>query len=484
MLIKFLIALSFTNLCFYNIIFTLFYKKLFFVKHLPTANSYLALILSELLIAVSLTFIWELITRLKKPWLTKTVKGLVFLMLLVVLDDAVKDVIDINTKILRLCLLTITFLLMILKKTTKAVVTFLLVTSPFILVIFGQAMLGTVTHWNKIEEPKPVQSLMTTANQTPRVLWIIFDEFDYQVAFGERAQGLNLPTFDRFTKQAIFAENAFPPSASTTLSLTSFIDGRLVSNASEIGTDQLRITYRDTGETVNWGSRPNIFSKARGLKINTALVGEYLPYSRLIGKDLSYCSWYPFYPEYISATDTLLANIKSQLYFLLAGPAKTTIQRKRSFYNILNDAKRLVANPNYGLIMIHFPIPHGPHFHNNHWWERSAKGYLNALTLADETLKQLWGIMEEKCLWEDTTVIISSDHFLRGHKKYFDYQTIDSRIPFILKMAGQKEAITYQPAFNTYITSDLVLAILKKEVSTANEVVNWFNDNRTNPIKY
>lgn len=483
MLKRFLITLSFTNLCFYNIIFTLFYKKLFYVKHLPTANSYLALIVSELLIAISLMLIWEIITRLNKPWLTKAVKGLIFLVLLIVLDDAVKDVININGKLFRLCLLAITGLLVIFKKTTKAAISFILVTAPFVFFIFAQSFTYAITHWNKIETPKPIQTL-TMPKQTPRVLWVIFDELDYQVAFGERPQGINLPTFDRFKNQAFFAENAFPPSASTTLSLTSFIDGKLVSNASEIGMNQLKITYHDTGETVDWGSNPNVFSKARELKVNTALVGEYLPYSRLIGKDLSYCSWYPFYPEYISATDTLFANIQSQLYFLLAGPAKTTIQRKRSFYNILNDAKNLVANPDYGLIMIHFPIPHGPHFYKNHWWERSAKGYLNALILADETLKQLWDILDDKGLWEDTSVIISSDHFLRGHKKYFNYPTKDYRIPFILKMAGQKETISYQPSFNTFITSGLVLAILKEDVSTVNDVVSWFNDNKTNPIKY
>ncbi|NLW45717.1 MAG: hypothetical protein GXY86_00015 [Firmicutes bacterium] len=48
---KFLIALSLANLCFYNVICILCYQRTFYVKYLPTANSYLALIINELLVA-------------------------------------------------------------------------------------------------------------------------------------------------------------------------------------------------------------------------------------------------------------------------------------------------------------------------------------------------------------------------------------------------------------------------------------------------
>lgn len=92
--------------------------------------------------------------------------------------------------------------------------------------------------------------------------------------------------------------------------------------------------------------------------------------------------------------------------------------------------------------------------------------------------------MDKSGLWESTTVIISSDHYLRVGKKYFNFKTPDFRIPFILKMTGQKEAITYQPSFNTLVTHDLVLTILKKEVRSAREVVSWLNENGTNPINY
>lgn len=481
MLKKFLIALSLTNLCFYNVINAFFYKNFFYVRHLPSVKSYLALIINELLIAALLLGIWECITRLNNKFLIKTAKVLFILLVLTAVHETVRDINQINFKVFKNCLLIIVIILLSFKKLTKATIVFVLLSVPYIGVIFFQSLMGIITTWNKVEPFQIGQTLLATNNSTPRVVWVIFDEMDFQIAFSERVSGLKLPTFDRFIDQSIFAENAFPPSNKTALSLPALIDGRVISRVSEIGNDKLQITYQDTDETVEWGSRPNVFSRARTLGLNSALIGEYLPYSRLIGKDLSYCNWYSFYPDYVSPVDTLSANIWSQLLFTFLGPAKNYIQRKNAFSKILDNSLSLVTDPSYNLVMIHFPVPHGPHFYKTPWWERSARGYLNSLTLADETLKQLWNALDNKNLWDNTTVIVTSDHWLREHKKYFDFKENDFRIPFIVKLANQKDHISYKHAFNTFNTQELVLAILRKEIIKPEDVVKWLDKNKLNP---
>lgn len=379
MLKKFLIALSLTNLCFYNVICILCYQRTFYVKYLPTANSYLALIINELLVASLMVLAWEIVLRINKPYLTKTIKAFLFLVVIILVNDAARDIQEIDHDIFKYCLLIITVLLLIFKKTTKATVFFLLISAPFAGVIFFQSATGFLANLHRTEPPsKPALSSIAVNSQTPRVLWLVFDELDYRIAFVERPRGLKLPTFERFQKQALTAENAFLPSTWTKVSLPALIDGSLISGASN-NNQNLKITYRDTGETVNWGSRPNVFSRAGELGFKTAMIGEYLPYERLIGKDLSYCDWYSFYPDYVSPVDSLSANIRSQLYFTFLGPAKNYLQRKNAFSKILENSLNLVTNPSYHLIMIHFPIPHGPHFYKTPWWERSARGYLNAL---------------------------------------------------------------------------------------------------------
>ncbi|MFY9573663.1 MAG: hypothetical protein WAV20_19870, partial [Blastocatellia bacterium] len=61
----------------------------------------------------------------------------------------------------------------------------------------------------------------------------------------------------------------------------------------------------------------------------------------------------------------------------------------------------------------------------------------------------------------------------------------DHRIPFVLKLARQSRAVEYGSEFNTIVTHDLLLALLKGELSDAESVINWLDQRRStagNPI--
>jgi arylsulfatase A-like enzyme len=81
--------------------------------------------------------------------------------------------------------------------------------------------------------------------------------------------------------------------------------------------------------------------------------------------------------------------------------------------------------------------------------------------------------MEQAGMWDGTTVLISSDHGYRG-AEVLDGKK-DSRIPFILKLAGQKQGRDYSPEFNTIVTSDLLLSILRGELQTPEAVSSWLD---------
>jgi len=56
---------------------------------------------------------------------------------------------------------------------------------------------------------------------------------------------------------------------------------------------------------------------------------------------------------------------------------------------------------------------------------------------------------------------------------------IDHRVPFLIKLAGQKEASTYSAPFNTALTHDLILDVLKGKISTSSQVHSWLDAHRT-----
>ena len=145
---------------------------------------------------------------------------------------------------------------------------------------------------------------------------------------------------------------------------------------------------------------------------------------------------------------------------------------------ILEHAKVVVKNRDFGLVFLHLPIPHHPFIYDrfkNAMSSRPDRNYEDNLALTDRTLGELRREMEGAGLWEDTTVIVTSDHWWRTP---IDGK-IDKRIPFIIKLARQNAGMTYEAKFNTVLTSRIVTALLKGEVTTADTAVKWLERNRS-----
>ncbi|NLW45718.1 MAG: sulfatase-like hydrolase/transferase [Firmicutes bacterium] len=477
-----ILAFSLANLCYYNVILRFFYQNKFYLKDLPGAKHFLALIIGELLITVLFGLAWRLVKKINNHFLVKFAKFLVCLLVLIFIFEFLLDissVLDLNFKLIRIVLLITILYLIIKKKISQVALFILLLMTPFAGIVFIQSTQNIIIDLMKKPAPKIEQPIFTYQHNSPKVLWLIYDELDYRIPFVDRPKNLKMPTFDQLLGQALTAHNAYSPSKETITSLPSLIDGKLVSEVNIVDPETLEIKYRDNKDFINWGSQPNLFTKARQLKVNTALVGEYIPYTRLIGKDLTFCDWYQYHPRYTDP-GSIVANVYQQLKMLLRGPARLYMQRKESYYDIQNLTIKLVSDPKFGLVMIHNPIPHHPYFYRMSWWDkrsrRSPEGYINALKLVDLSLGEIRQVMDEQGTWDKTTVIISADHGLR---RRFD-GIKDCRVPFIIKFAGQKSPIPYEPAFNTVITQELILEILGKKITSTEEVINFLNRNGNN----
>jgi arylsulfatase A-like enzyme len=163
------------------------------------------------------------------------------------------------------------------------------------------------------------------------------------------------------------------------------------------------------------------------------------------------------------------------------------------YESVMEDAKRAVVDPSLGPTLLHFPIPHPPIIYNRRSGDfrvDRACNYLDNLALVDRAFGELRREMESAGTWETTTIIVSSDHPLREKKwgngngwPQEDFAAItartDPRVPFIVKLAGHTQAISYDSPFNTVLTHDLLLAILGGEVSSPQNVIEWLEKNRT-----
>jgi hypothetical protein len=153
-------------------------------------------------------------------------------------------------------------------------------------------------------------------------------------------------------------------------------------------------------------------------------------------------------------------------------------------------ALSVVTNSTYGLTLLHLPPPHTPGIYDPYKkqitiWPTVGglgggprlPGYLNNLMLADRNLGELRRAMEQAGQWDKTWIIFSADHSWRLSRSYDGRR--DLRVPFLVKPPGANESITYSPQFNTVLTHGLILAILRGEISHAQNVADWLDAHRS-----
>ena len=154
---------------------------------------------------------------------------------------------------------------------------------------------------------------------------------------------------------------------------------------------------------------------------------------------------------------------------------------------MLDGAKAVVSNSNIDLALIHLPFPHPPSYYNKTSGTfGSPTNYFDNLILTDRVLGEIRQNMENANLWVNSIIIVSSDHKWRieANKNFLSKEELEitqvtdhKQIPFFLKLKAQHKSFVYEKPFNTVITSDLILALMKGELVTADDVQKWLDSN-------
>jgi hypothetical protein len=381
------------------------------------------------------------------------------------------------------------------RRLVKLASTLLLILFPF------SAFLLLQNFWliYKLREKAPQATPALAVQPAKRVVWLIFDEMDYHAAFASENREVPLPEFDRLRGQSLAATNAYPPADSTMLSLPALITGRLVVRAKPIHSSELTLNFEGSNDYIPWSAEPNVFQRARETGAHTALVGWYHPYKRIIGDSLDRCSVYD--ADAVSLSVSMLLNVnralertflKEQTMPLAGLLAKWSRQRHIEAYSdSLAEAERLAANREFGLVLIHLPVPHPPGIYSRETAAFDYEGessYFDNLALADRTLGDIRKAMEEAGLWDDSVVLASSDHWWRpaiwqslhvwtaeDNRFAPPVGQLDHRVPFLLKMPGQKTPIELDTRFNTVHSQELLIEILRGQLNDGEAVSQWLD---------
>jgi Sulfatase len=345
---------------------------------------------------------------------------------------------------------------------------------PFLILTVG------TTFGKAIRDYHPENNLSSSRLPEHRMVWLVFDEMDEYFAFRGRPPSVRLPEFDRIAKESLHATHAYPPSNRTLKSMAAYVTGRLVREAEPRDASELAVTFDGQSGAQPLSKQPNLFSMAKELGFKTGLAGWYHPYCRVFRKDLDECE-----SEAILQSpyeDAVLPNLSVLLGDVLHYSNDPSSVHTAIYRRVLNKAIKLAADPTLGLVFIHLPVPHLPQVYQSPPLQFEApdkivESYFNNLILADATLGRIRRALESAGLENRTHFLITSDHWWREVPKKFLAAQLEPKehheVPFFIKVAGEKEEITYPLAFNALIGYDLVLAFLKEEISKNDEIVAW-----------
>lgn len=327
------------------------------------------------------------------------------------------------------------------------------------------------------QPPRPRLAVALPPNSGPRarVVWIIFDETDLGLAFLHRPTDLRLPQMDRLRSQSLFAQNAYEADTETQEAMPSLTTGKQVVRSEPHGPNQLLIAFPGSQKPVDWGAQINVFAAARELGFNVGIVGWYLPYCRIFATVLTSCYWVSGNTEVLGFQPDFWWSVAFQLESL--NPLGSRQMQIRRYDMLMKKSRELISDDRLGLVLLHLPVPHGPAVYDRRsghmtWSNLKSNWYFDNLALMDRALGEIRTTMERSGGWDKTTVIVTSDHSLRLFTMPHDY---DPRVPFMVKLAGQEDSVNYSEPFNSRITKDLILAVLKGDITHPGDLQVWLH---------
>jgi len=503
-------SLSLANLCFLRIWLPLVDPSSLFFLVRPTRSKYVAVMLAVGILGAILFSGLALVRRVNRPlvwWLARCIFAVLLLLPLNMVRGTFPDlavfvlVNRFGPWVLRVTVVAIGLLCAVVVVRWPAV--FARMAAIVVVVLSPLAPMLLATGMWRMLHLEPESGYVGAARlapQTgrPRVVWLVFDQLDERLAFVQRPAFLKLPELDRLRTEGLFAANAFSPADWTLESLPSLITGKGVFEAKPGGDAELMVTYHGSTQAVPWSAEPNVFGRARREGLNTALVGWDIPYCRILKGDLTFCASHLLGNggEAGGLGSVLLHDFRGLVHWFPLGWrlrfTEGLAKRRGMHLRMLDDASRVATDPALGLVFIHWCIPHYPFLYStrDRWAMDGSGNYLGNLLLADRTLGELREAMERAGVWDSTTLLVSSDHALlhapaehavplwRNKQQIVDRSGIDPRVPFLVKLAGYKTPLSFNSPLNTVLSSDLVVAVLRGNIATPEDLSRWIDQNR------
>lgn len=348
---------------------------------------------------------------------------------------------------------------------------------------FGLILLGESLTWETwgsargpLRAPRPAD-----ANAHP-VYFFVFDEWSWPRSTRD---GVFLPSFPHvraLSDGAILFRNALSPSTDTYRSLPLLIyHGADVEKLPRVFVSHHRrqewVTPGEEGRPEA-AREPSLFRMARARGYNTALLGFYLPYPKVLGDQVDACHAWSDYPEPQNLLERMeyqaIENLRFELdpwsrrLFRVLSSRIYSPYWVRMTRALRHDAEIVLDSfPRNSLVFIHYPLPHGPFIFKGDgtfagdypvkWKEArnededrmlgTPQEYMRHLEYADKVLGSFMDRLRRDGTFDDALIVVTSDHSWRADPDTTLQRHQVRRVPLIVKLPGQRTGCVVDDSF-------------------------------------
>ena len=312
-----------------------------------------------------------------------------------------------------------------------------------------------------------VEKQLSQTTQSRKVVWVIFDEFDPEIAFDQKNID-KLPNFKQLLKRSVYHTNLYGPSSQTRLSVPSMLMGLAGKGVKVDGTAKIFLEDQ-AGKFASFDFENTIFSQLSLAGFNSSILGFYIPYCEIFKqvKCISFPWDYQFNPlsaiEFVYGMRPAINALQDNITYAGDPMGAITKDQYENLDHVIND-------PESDFIFMHLNIPHLPgNYSRKMLDEKGLDPYIANLHLADLFLEKILRDVNQQ-VGKKTLLILNSDHWNRK-RSGGPYPAL-----FIASISGQDGAIELiRPTSGIYI-KDLVREYLNGKISTNQEIADYFKD--------
>lgn len=312
-----------------------------------------------------------------------------------------------------------------------------------------------------------------------RVVWVIFDETDFDRVYQSSSMLALLPNFARLSRASVFATDANSPASATYYSIPSLLTGVPITGTGVKLSSRGDLSLERTdGKLIAFDEATSVFGALAADGRTASVLGFYHPYCRLFS--LQRCDTFTW-PAVGNWDSALLANIPN-----------TFIEKAfhRSWWETIT--KTCVGLlPGYlarddDLTFVHLNVPHLPAPYADKVLNLPTSGdplveYSHNLRLADRILGQIIQELEAQASRHDLLLVVSTDHWLR--KRWYDASEKEASrpVPLIMWKVGDSNGIVLSEPLSTVNTGAMILDFLRGQLSTQSDIAKWWENQPVHP---